>query len=151
MIPKVLAPSVSDGFQERLKTFDSKLEVIFNCQRERWEIYRHSRGKVHWVIAVEGPNGEYRPLDERIFRQLYLNDIIARYGSIANYERHMDEKQKKWQENQQKTMDHELRWDIKNDRKLWQKAAENARSGLINSPPEEKEKKIISYSKGGKK
>ena len=151
-IPKVLAPNVPKEFQDRLIDFDPCLQAVFNCQTERFEIYRHSKGKVHWIINVENDDGSFRPLDERIFNKLYEMDIIARYGSVANYEKYMDEKQRKWQKERQKEADHELRCDIKDDRKLWQRAAENFRSGIINSPPEEKERKIISYSNnGGKK
>lgn len=148
-IPKVLAPSVPNRFKRRLKAFDKYLEVVFNCQTERWELYRISKGKIHWVMAIENEDTSYRPLDERVFKQLYVNDILNRFGSIANYERHMDEKQKKWQQDRQKEMDYELSCDIKNDRKLWQRAAENVRSGIINTPPEEKGKKVFSYPKGG--
>lgn len=147
MLPKVLAPSIPEGFRKRLKDFDNKLEVAFNCQTERWELYRISRGKVHWVMAIEEEDGSYRPLDERVFKKLYEIDVIARYGSVANYEKYMDEKQKKWQDGEQKKADHELRYDIKDTWPQWQKAAEEARSGRINDPPEEKERKIISYSK----
>jgi hypothetical protein len=152
MIAKILAPSVPKHFSDRLKAFDKNLKAVFNCGTERWEIYRYSRGRWHWIIAVENDDESYRPLDERVFRKLYEIDIIARYGSVANYERHLDEKKKRWQDNEQKNMDYELRCDIKDDRKLWQRAAENFRSGKVNDPPEEKERKIFSYSnQGGKR
>lgn len=97
-------------------------------------------------MTIQNENETFRPLDCRTLRKLREIDIIAIYGSVANYERHLFEKQKKWQDGQQKTSDHELRCDIKDDRKLWQRAAENFRSGIVNSPPEEKERKVISYS-----
>ena len=146
-IPNVLAPSASKKFKERLHNFDPKLSVSFNCERERWELYRYSKSRMHWVMAIEEEDGSYRKLDGRVFKQLYQNDLIARYGSIANWEKAQDEKQKKWQDGQQKTMDHELRSDIKDDWKLWQGAAENFQSGRVNSPPEERESKIISCPK----
>lgn len=148
MIPKILSPSVPNGLLKRLKNFDSNLNVLFNCRTERFEIHRYSRGRWHWCVNVENDDESYRPLDERIFKKLYEIDIIARYGSIANYEKYLDDKQKRWQGNEQKKMDYELACDLKNDRKLWQRAANNFRSGIVNSPPEEKERKIFSYSKG---
>ena len=146
MIAKVLAPTVPSGFLKRLKSFDKNLNVAFNCQTERWEIYRYAKNKWHWIIAVENENESYRPLDERIFKKLYEMDIIARWGSVANYEKHLDEKLSKWRQGQDNEMNHQLRSDIKDDRKLWQRAVENMRSGIINNPPEEKDRKIISYS-----
>ena len=145
MIPVVLAPSVPEGFQERLKRFDSNLKAIFNCETERFEILRYSRGRYHWIIAVENDDESFRPLDGRIFKKLYEMDVISRWGSIANYEKHLDEKQKKWQDNKQKEYDYELKCDIKSDRKLWQRAAENFRSGIVNELPEEKSRKMYSY------
>lgn len=147
-IPKTLAPAVPQAFKRRLTRFDPKLMAGFNCITERWEIYRKDRsGNYQWVIAVENDDESYRPLDDRIFKRLYHMDIIARYGSVANYEKHMDEKQKKWRAEQDKKDDHELREEFKEDRFLWQRAAENAQSGLVNPPPEEKSKKVFSYSK----
>lgn len=150
-ISKVLAPSVPNTIQEELKCYDSALKAIFNCRKERFEIYRFSRNKWHWVLTVENNDGTFRKLDSRILVQLHRMDIIERYGSIANYERHMDSKQKKWQDDQQKTIDHELRYDIKDNRKCWQAATENFRAGIINSSPEIKEKKAFSFSNGGLK
>lgn len=144
---RLLAPSVPKAFRERLKRFDPALDVVFNCERERWEIHRFSRGKWHWVLAVENEDESYRPLDRRVFKKLWEMDIIIKFGSVANYERYLDEKQKKWQDDYQKDIDHEMKWKIKDDRKLWQEAAENLRSGRINDPPQERDKKIISYPK----
>lgn len=146
-LSNVLAPSVPEGFRRKLKFIDERLDVAFNCQTERWEIRRLSRGNWHWVLNVENEDESYRPLDNRTLKKLQEMDIIAKYGSVANYERYLDEKLKRWQEAEQKTIDHERKWDLKDDRRLWQEAAENLRSGIINDPPKEKEKKIISYSK----
>lgn len=147
MITSVLAPLVSKGFKKRLRNFDPMLRAVFNCESERWEILRFSSNRWHWVINVENEDGTFRSLDERIFKRLYEMDVINRYGSIANWERHMDEMQKKWKEGEDRKDDHELKCKIKDDRLLWQRAEENFRSGIVNSPPEEKERKIISYSK----
>jgi len=146
-IPKVLAPTISKEFQNRLRNFDPKLQAVFNCQTERFEIYRHSKGRCHWILEVSNEDESYRSLDNRVIKKLWRMDIIARYGSVANYEKHLDEKQKLWREKQDKKMNHELRYDIKDNKRLWQRAAENLRSGIINDPPEEKERKIISCSK----
>ncbi len=100
------------------------------------------------MMAIEDKNESYRPLDERIFKKLHEMDIIKQWGSVANYTRHLDDKLNKWRDKEQKKMDYELKCDLKYDRKLWQKAADNFRSGIVNDPPEERVKKIISYPKG---
>ncbi len=144
MLPTILAPSVPEGFEKRLYNFDPALKVMFNCDTERWELYRCVGGRMHWILAIENEDESYRPLDDRIFKKLYEMDIIARWGSIDNYDKHLDAKQKKWQDDRQKEMDHQFYSDIRADKHLWQKAAENARSGIINDPPEQKGRKVIS-------
>ncbi len=147
MISTSLAPSVSKKFLKRLEAIDPNLKVAFNCDTERWEIYRYSQGRDHWIIAVEEENGNYRPLDDRIFKKLWEMDIIKRYGSLDNYERWIEERNQKWKIDQDNTMNHELRCDFKDMKYLWQKAAENARSGIINDPPKTSGKKRISYQR----
>lgn len=141
MIATVLAPSVSDDFQKQLKQIDPYLKAAFNCQTERFEIYRWAKGGWHWIIAVENEDESFRPLDSRIFKKLHQMDIIKRWGSVANYEKHLDEKLKNWKDEKQAKMDYELRCDLKDDRKLWQRAAKNFRSGIVNDPPEQRAKK----------
>ena len=148
MIAIALAPSISKNFQKRLKAVDTNLKAVFNCRTERFEIFRWAKGRWHWILAVENENESFRPLDNRIFKKLKEMDIIANWGSVANYERHLDDKLNKWRDNQDKEMNYQLRCDLKDDRKLWQRAAENFRSGIVNDPPEERVKKVISYPKG---
>jgi hypothetical protein len=147
MIQTILAPTVSKSFQKRLRNFDPNLRAIFNCETERFEILRWASNKWNWIIAVENDDNSFRPLDERIFKKLYEMDIIARYGSIANWEKHMDEMQAKWRKSEDDRDNHNLKCDLKDDRILWQRAEENFRSGIVNDLPEEKHKKIISYAK----
>ena len=141
----------SGNFIKDMKLIDKDLHVVFNRLSGRWEIYRYSKGAYHWILEVENDDSSYRPLDNRTIQKLKEMDIIARWGSIASFERHLDEKQKKWQVDKQKEYDHELKYDLKDDRKLWQMAAENFRSGIINDPPtQKKDRKIISYQKGAR-
>ena len=136
------------SFMEDMRMIDRNLHVVFNRLSRRWEIYRYSQGTYHWILEVCNDDKSYRPLDNRTIKKLYEIDIICRYGSIANFERHFDEQQKKWQSDRQKEMDYELKCDLKDDRYLWQRAAENVRSGIINDPPIQKDRKAISYQKG---
>lgn len=147
--PKYSAAEPSEDMRKRIKNVDRALDAVFNRVTGRWEIHRYSKGTWHWVHEIKNDDESYRPLDNRVLEQLWKMDIMERFGSIAHYERYMDEKQKQWQDNEQKVMDHELKWNIKNDRKLWQRAAENFRAGIVNDPPEVKEKKIFSYSNQG--
>ena len=149
MLPTVLAPSVPKDFIRKLKDVDENLTIVFNCITERWEVHRFSKGRWQWILAVEEEDGSYRKLDNRIFKKLTEMDIIAKWGSVANYERHLDEKQKKWQDNYQKDVDHELKYDIKDNNIQWQEAIDNFRSGKVNPAPMHSDKKITSYPKNG--
>ena len=136
-----------DSFLCQLKSIDDNLDIAFNRLSGRWEIYRKSNGTYHWILEVSNEDGSYRPLDNRTIRKIYEMDIILRYGSVTNFEKYMDELQAKYRSDIDKESNHKLKWDIKDDKVLWQRATENAQRGLINDLPEEKSKKIISYSK----
>lgn len=132
------------GFVEELKLIDSNLDAVFNRISCRWEIYRLSNKGWQWILEIENDDNSYRPLDNRTLKKLREMDIISRWGSVDNFERHLDEKLKKWQEDRQKEIDHERKCDLKDDRHLWQRAIENAQRGILNGPPEEKiDKKVI--------
>ena len=145
--PKYIEPSISESFITELHNLDRNLEVAFNRVSGRWEIWRLTRRGWDWILEVSNDDETYRPLDMRTIRKLREIDILARYSSVANFERHLDEKQKRYQENCQKEADHELEWDLKDNRKLWQEAAENFKRGIINSPPKVQDRKIISCPK----
>lgn len=139
--------SAPEGFIQELHNLDRNLEAAFNRVSGRWEIYRLTRRGWDWILCVENEDESYRPLDMRTIKKLREIDIIARWGSVAAFERHLDEKQKKYQDNCQKEIDHDTKYDIKDNRKLWQEAAENFRRGIINSPPKVEGKKMISCPK----
>lgn len=132
MIPTVLAPSLSRSFDEQMKAIDHRLHAAFNCDAERWQIFRYTeRGNETWIMTVKNDDDSFRPLDGRTIKKLRDMDIIARWGSVANYERHLDEKMGKYKSDMQKESDHEMKCNIKDNKVLWQRAIENARSGNI--------------------
>ena len=132
-IKERLYPSLEpeEGFVKDLKLIDNRLDVAYNRKSGRWEIYRLSNRGWQWILEVSEEDGSYRQLDSRTLNKLRQMDIIARFGSVANYERHLDEKLRKYKESEQRKNDHELKCDIKDDKKLWQRAAENLRSGIV--------------------
>lgn len=145
--PLYIEPSKPKSFCNDLRLIDKNLDVVFNRVSGRWEAWRLSQKGWEWILQIENDDETYRPLDNRTLKKLRDMDIIARWGSIENYENHLEEKQKKWKADQDKIDDHELKYDIKDNKVLWQRAIENAQSGIINDLPETKERKICSYSK----
>lgn len=133
VIPKFEDREPSESFLEDLKLIDTRLDVAFNRVSGKWEIYRKdNKGQWQWIYCVEDENEQYRPLDNRTLKKLQEMDIIRRFGSVQKYEEHLNEKQKKWKESEQRKIDHELKWDLKDDKVLWQSAAENFCAGRIN-------------------
>ena len=129
--PKHNGQTATKSFISELKLIDNKLDVAFNRVSGRWEVYRLSNKGWQWILVVENEDESYRPLDNRVLKKLREIDIIARYGSVAGYERHLEEKLKKYKNSIQKDSDHELQCDIKDDKVLWHSAMENFKSGKI--------------------
>jgi hypothetical protein len=141
MIPLSICPKAETWFKHELKLIDERLDVAFNPKTARWEIHRLGSKGWEWILSVENDDESYRPLDRRTLIKLCEMDIISHWGSIENYEKHLEEKQDKWKKGQQKIIDHEFKWDLKDDKILWQRAIENAKSGIVNDLPEQKVRK----------
>lgn len=120
-----------ESFIKKLKLLDKNLDVAFNRVTGFWEIYRLSEKGWQWILQVENDNGTYRPLDNRTLKKLWEMDVIARWGSIDNFEKQWDAKHAKWKSDKDKTDNHIMKTMIKEDRVLWQEAAENLRSGRL--------------------
>jgi len=138
MIPQILSPKVPDWFKDELYIIDKNLTCLFNCRLERFKIYR--RTKIGWdcILTIENDDGTFRPIDRRPLAKLREMDIVARWGSLAAYEKYLDDKLAEWKKQQNIKDDHEIKCDLKNDRHLWKEAAENFRSGRINDRPTRK-------------
>lgn len=120
------------NFIRDLKLIDRDLDAVFNQVSGKWEIYRKDRhNQLQWILQVENDDETFRPLDNRTIKKLQEMDIIRRFGSVAKYEEYLDEKQKKWKDGEQKKIDHELKCDLRDDKVLWQRAAENFCSGVM--------------------
>ena len=137
----------SNGFLTDLKLIDNALNVVFNRFSGRWEIYRCSRGIYHWILEVSEEDGSYRPLDNRIIKKLYEMDVLRKYGNAKRYDEYLQNKVNSWRKKKDEEDNEDIMSQLKDEKFLWQRAAENAQSGLVNDPPEQKSKKIISYSK----
>ena len=69
----------SEDFRKRLKAeMGDELDVTWNPINERWQVWERSGKVVHkicqgWRLLFihNGPDGDYCPLDERLFARLY--------------------------------------------------------------------------------
>ena len=80
-----------EWFREKLHGLGDDLEVTWNAFRERWCIFMKQPKVTHpiakgWslLLVVEGADGEFLPLDERILARLY-SASQKRWGSGAKY------------------------------------------------------------------
>jgi len=84
---------------KRLKDYDSKLDVKWHPQKERWAIVRRVPDKHNLydkeilITHVTNPDGSYRPLDERVLTLLKQSDHYQR-GSRAVIEEMIDNQKK---------------------------------------------------------
>lgn len=60
------------GFVKQLKRLDPDLDVVWNRFKERWIIIERGKetGRWHIVMRVQNEDGSYRPLDNRILKDL---------------------------------------------------------------------------------
>lgn len=84
-----------EAFMKRLKEVDSALEVTWNPISARWQVWTPNPKMNHpicqgWrlLFVHNGANGEYLPLDERVFARLYWSSADA-WGSARQYFDHM--------------------------------------------------------------
>ena len=116
-----LAP---EWFRTKLHEVGEELEASWNPITERWQIFSRAprvqyplcRG---WklLFVVRGADGEYAPLDERVFARLYNASSMA-HGSAKEYfrrveaemERDRERRERDWrQESLDRAMPH---WDF---------------------------------------
>jgi hypothetical protein len=86
-------------FSDRLHSeMGEELEVTWNPINQRWQIFTRAPRLNHpvcqgWKLLFvhNGPNGEYLPLDERVFARLYSASAAAHGSGKAYFQRIVDE------------------------------------------------------------
>lgn len=77
-------------FRAKLHEFAPEVEVTWNPITERWQVFTRSEKFSHpicqgWkLLWIHQLNGEYIPLDERLFARLYSASVLA-HGSAKEY------------------------------------------------------------------
>lgn len=60
---------------EDIKRYDSALELVWNNEVNRWEVWRNSQsGRKMFITRMENSDGSYRPIDRRLLSYLVNND-----------------------------------------------------------------------------
>ena len=78
-------------FQAKLHEIDTSLAVTWNPTTERWQVFTRKERMQHpvcqgWMLlfVVQGADGSYCPLDERVFARLY-GASARRWGNGREY------------------------------------------------------------------
>lgn len=69
------ADRVAPSVVERVRRYDPQLLIGWDSSCCRWGLLRAWNGKVNLVTIIEGPNGEYIPLDDRVLDWMVANDM----------------------------------------------------------------------------
>lgn len=78
-----------EAFAEKLSAFDSTLRLTWNARAERWQLWVEDP-RVNYPLCAgwrllfihNGPQGEYLPLDERLFARIY-SCSAAHQGNLS--------------------------------------------------------------------
>lgn len=128
------------GFLRKLHELDDKLFVRWDYRLERWRLFRKIKAPSGLyrrevpILTVEGGGGEYRPLDDRLIRQLKAADTWTRGSNTILDEQQAD--QRKRQERSDKAEYNDTEDMIKDNLGAFQKDAD-ATLGARNIPKED--------------
>jgi len=69
-------------FVSTLKAYDSRLCVLWNLRKQRWEIWEKGRrGRASIVFTVQDELAMYLPLDYRVMDRIQKNDVFKMFKS----------------------------------------------------------------------
>lgn len=102
---RIEAGKAPEWFAKQLRDMDQDLEVTWSPVHERWCMWMRNpklQSKLcqGWslLFVVQGPNGSYQPLDERVFARLY-GASAQRWDSAKTY---FDAIEREWERDKAK-------------------------------------------------
>lgn len=89
----MLAPALNKIEEARILKYDSALQIRWNGQTNRWELWRRGMetGKPVLLVILENADGSYRPVDSRLFEYLVNHDFWRMGKSTKDIAREMQE------------------------------------------------------------
>lgn len=105
-------PYLNPTVEADIKKYDPALRAKWNPTINRWELWRQSRGREHFIVRIQEKDNGYRPLDNRIMRYLINNDGWQ-YKNAQAIAREMDEYDRKREEKEDREMKERLEWHAK--------------------------------------
>lgn len=140
------APTFEKRYLKKIKEYDENLDIVWNKEYKRWSLQRFAEGQWHQCFFLNEEDGSYRPVDDRILRDIYECDLWRHFGNDKEAGGRLHEylQQKK---NDDKLKEKNLRrdylmWYNKEHKNEWKEAIDNMQRGIIEIP-EFNDRKII--------
>lgn len=135
-------PSINKRIEKKIKEYDPDLFVEWDMDRERWALKRRDlKGDIHHIFFIQNEDGSFRPLDERIMKELYECDLWRHFGRMdcgSEYYKFFTEHNKAVELRHNTIRQEYLKWWNKDNKKEWAKAIDNAKQGILSKESETK-------------
>jgi len=138
-----MPPTANEVILEKIKNYDPHLIVDWDHERELWAIKRKaSDGSIQHCFFVQNEDGSFRPLDNRVMRELYECDIWKHFKNAGEYHQFIQDKNAAVSLKAETIRQDYLNWWNREHKTEWKQAMNNAQRGVLDIP-EEKEKNIF--------
>lgn len=102
----------SKSIWDSIKRADSSLELKWNSQIDRWELYRKSGGKLHYLLKLETPDGKSCGVDIRL-KQILSDCDNWKYKNVVQWARELNERDRKQKEKFRAELYDKIAWNVK--------------------------------------
>lgn len=126
-----MPPSINKEIEKKVKDYDRDLFIEWDYDLERWALKRKAEGTTHHVFFIQNEDGSFRPLDDRLIKEIYECDIWRHFGNAENYHKFIQDHNAQVALKAKNIRQEYLRWYNKEHKKEWAQAIDNARSGII--------------------
>lgn len=129
---------------KKIKDYDPRLFVEWDDSKNLWMMKRNaSDGSVQHCFYIQNEDGSFRPLDNRVMKELYECDIWKHFKNGSEYHKFLAD------HNAAVSLKHEtirqdyIRWWNKEHKTEWKEAIDNAQRKVLEIPKESERKIII--------
>lgn len=75
------APSYNKEEWARIKRYDPALELRWNAELNRWELWRRGKNRMVFIVRLENSDGTFRTLDKRLLNYLVNCDSWTKHNA----------------------------------------------------------------------
>jgi len=127
-----MKPTLDEKILKLVQSYDPHLSIEWDCDKCLWALNRKTDdGRTHHVFFIQSDDGSFRPLDERIMKEIYECDIWRHFDNAKDYHEFIQEKNRTHQLKQENLRKEFLQWQNKEHKTEWKAALENAQRGRL--------------------